>query len=39
MADASTEPKLEQTETKPLHGDETAAEAPKETSDKPATVR
>ena len=39
MADASTEPKLEQTETKPLHGYETAAEAPKETSDKPATVR
>jgi len=39
MADASTEPKLEQTETKPLHGDEKAAEAPMETSDKPATVR
>jgi Ran-binding protein 1 len=42
MADASTEPKLAQTETelatKPLHGDEKAAEAPKETSDTPATV-
>jgi len=40
MADASTEPKLAQTETelatKPLQGDEKAAEAPKETSDTPA---
>jgi Ran-binding protein 1 len=43
MADASTEPKLAQTETelatKPLQGDEKAAEAPKETSDAPAAVR
>jgi Ran-binding protein 1 len=38
MADASTEPKLAQTETEPLHGDEKAAEAPKETSDAPTTV-
>jgi len=39
MADASTEPKLAQSEAeKPLHGDEKAAEAPKETSDTPATV-
>lgn len=42
MADASTEPKLAQTETelatKPLHGDEKAAEAPKETSGAPVTV-
>jgi Ran-binding protein 1 len=40
MADASTEPKLTQTETeKPLHGDEKATEAPKETSEAPGTVR
>ena len=39
MADASTEPKLAQSEAeKPLHGDEKAAEAPKETSESPATV-
>ncbi|KAN0098533.1 RanBP1 domain containing protein [Hyaloscypha variabilis] len=39
MADASTEPKLAQTETeKPLHGDEKATEAPKETSEAPGTT-
>ncbi len=42
MADASSEPKLAQTETelaaKPLHGDEKEAEAPKETSDAPSSV-
>ena len=39
MADASTDPKLAQSEAeKPLHGHEKAAEAPKETSEGPATV-
>jgi len=39
MADASTEPKPSQTEPeKPLHGDEKATEAPKETAETTTSV-